>query len=324
MIYNEKTMRRFRLLLFPLLVHCSTSSAPSPQAIPVPSAKRMEPLSGARKDAAGVSADHNVIAFNGKALTPAFLAIDSFDVSLERREVVFSAKRENSFDIGLVSLDGSDVHWLPEETADEVGVQWAPRGHKVSYIIRGAGGDIVRTVHVPTAVQVAADFPYATVKSLAWDANAERYSVVVSSPDASERVESMKYDGGARRTDVAPEMKVDVSIEPQPGGFVMRPSLLRYNERLPLVVWVTAKPLEWSDARGALLRDYRVAIAVVRELPKELPKEAWIDDSRVFVVAPGASAAAAFPGATSVPHSDVESSASGWIAQHLKEANGRR
>jgi len=49
--------------------------------------------------------------FNGtKGLTPPFAAIDSFDVSLERREAVFSAKRTDNFDIGLVSLDGRDIH----------------------------------------------------------------------------------------------------------------------------------------------------------------------------------------------------------------------
>ncbi|HYU27072.1 MAG TPA: hypothetical protein VEO74_17820, partial [Thermoanaerobaculia bacterium] len=39
---------------------------------------------------------HNQL-FRGKtALTPRFAAIDSFDVSLARREVVFSAKRTNN------------------------------------------------------------------------------------------------------------------------------------------------------------------------------------------------------------------------------------
>ncbi|HEV2720455.1 MAG TPA: hypothetical protein VG323_10595, partial [Thermoanaerobaculia bacterium] len=43
--------------------------------------------------------------FRGRtALTPRFAAIDSFDVSLDRREVVFSAKRTTNFDVGLVSL----------------------------------------------------------------------------------------------------------------------------------------------------------------------------------------------------------------------------
>src|ERR1043165_9768207 len=93
--------------------------------------------------------------FRGKtALTPRFAAIDSFDVSQSRREVAFSAKRTTNFEDGLVSLDGSDVHWIPEDPNDETGVQWAPRGNKVSYIVHTAAGDIVRTVHIPTSVQV--------------------------------------------------------------------------------------------------------------------------------------------------------------------------
>lgn len=259
-----------------------------------------------------------------KALTPEFAAIDSFDVSLERREVVFSAKRDKSFDIGLVSLDGSDIHWIPEDPADEVDVQWAPRGHKVSYVIRAAGGDLVRTVHVPTAMQLTADFPYALVHSLAWDAAAERYSVVVSSPDASDRVESMKYDGTARRTEVAPSDQLDLNIEPCTGGVMLRPSLLRYNERLPLVIWIDEQPLDWNDARAALLKNRRVAIAVVKQIPETLPDEPWIEPGRVFLV--DRANRALPPGLTHVivvPHADVESLASGWIAQQLKEPNGR-
>src|SRR5438067_547234 len=99
--------------------------------------------------------------FNGSnALTPVFAGIDSYDVSLERREVVFSAKRKDNFDIGLVSMDGSDIHWVPEDPADETNPVWAPRGNKVAYIVHGKAGDTVRTVHIPTATQLSVPFPY--------------------------------------------------------------------------------------------------------------------------------------------------------------------
>ena len=62
-------------------------------------------------------------------LTPPYRQIESFDVSLDRREIVFSAKRESNFDVGLVSLDGSQVNWIPEDPADEVSPRWAPRGN---------------------------------------------------------------------------------------------------------------------------------------------------------------------------------------------------
>src|SRR5260370_13839656 len=113
---------------------------------------------------------------DGKDLTPQFAAIDSFDVSLDRKEIVFSAKRKDNFDIGLVSLDGSDIHWVPEDPADEVGVQWAPRGNKVSFILHTKTGSIVRTVHIPTATPLSVDFPESQIDSLDWEPHAERFA----------------------------------------------------------------------------------------------------------------------------------------------------
>ena len=227
--------------------------------------------------------------FRGKtALTPRFAAIDSFDVSLDRREVVFSAKRANNFDVGLVSLDGSDIHWVPEDPNDEVAVQWAPRGNKVSYIVHTPGGDIVRTVHIPTSSQLAVDFPYASVRSLRWDPAGERYVVTITSPDASERTESMRYGGDARRVEVGSKVRLDVAIEPLAGGIVMRPSAIRYGEKLPLVVWIGPRLYEWSDARGALLQRDRVACAIIATKPDEAFWRAvrdvpWIDASKPLV-----------------------------------------
>lgn len=296
-------MRSTLLFVIPFLVSCSVGPPP-PAAVP------KTPPGTTTADGGGPSLviqTNKLVRLDGKELTPEFAAIDSFDVNLERREVVLSAKRDKSFDIGLVSLDGSDIRWIPEDPADEVAVKWAPRGHKVSYIIRGTGGDLVRTVHVPTAMQLVADFPYATVKSLAWDESGERYSVTLTGPEASEHVESLKYDGTARKTARAPATKLDVNVEPYSGGVMMRPTL-RYGEKLPLVLWQTDKPLEWNETRGALMRDHRIAIAVVREIPTVVPDEPWIDRDRVYTVSKG----------------DVESAAARRIAQQLKEPNGRR
>lgn len=225
---------------------------------------------------------------NGKELTPQFAAIQSFDVSLERHEVVFAAKRTDNFDIGLVSLDGGDIHWFPPDPADETDIQWAPRGNKVSYIVHTKAADIVRTVHVPTATQLSVDFPYATVRSLAWDRAAVRYAVVVSSPDASDRIESMKYDGTERRTDVPPDTRLDVAEEPVAGALMMRPTTMHYGERLPLVVWVADPPYVWNAKRGALMRGERVACAIMRRAPDDAFWAAmraipWIDSSRMSV-----------------------------------------
>ena len=358
MVYNRFRMRFCHLVILLLAAGCASQPGPLPpsnQPIPdawlsTPRAARIDDICQKTacppRDAAGVRVVDGKLVAGDKELTPQFRAIDSFDVSLERREVVFSAKREDNFDAGLVSLDGSDVKWIPEDRADETAVRWAPRGHKVSYVMRTTTGDFVRTVHVPTAMQLANDFAYARVRGLAWDAAAERYSVVLTSPDASDRIESVKYSGGDRTVVVKPEVKLDVALEPVRGGILMRPSLLRYNERVPLVVWTDPNMLEWHDARGALMRDHRIAMAVVAKEPdadfwKEIEALPWIESTNVFVVNGERQSATGDrtviratdqPAGTfkvdgpviEVARPNVESFASGWIAQQLKGLNGRR
>ncbi|MEA2463464.1 MAG: hypothetical protein QOJ98_1211, partial [Acidobacteriota bacterium] len=146
------------ILFFPLLVafgSCRQAEFSIPQAwLSVPEAARMRSLVldeqgkvSHQPQPASPPASKGPIYLSGgrlmngeKALTDGFLAIDSFDYSEARGEVVFSAKREGSFDIGLVSSDGSPINWAPADPADELDVQWAPRGNKVSYILRASGG----------------------------------------------------------------------------------------------------------------------------------------------------------------------------------------
>lgn len=289
--------------------------------------------------------------FNGDhALTPEFLAIDSFDVSLDRKEIVFSAKRKDNFDVGLVSLDGSAIHWIPEDPADEVSVQWAPRGNKVSYILHTATGSIVRTVHIPTATQLAVDFPQTQINALAWEPQAEKYAVVIESPDASQRLVSMTYEGEKRQEIVAPAAHLDVAMEPVGGILVMRPGAMRYNERLPLVVWFDKTPFAWSDARAALMRNARVAIAIAPAVSPsfwtEVGRVPWIDSARTYIVGSSATrqsgnaATLITPDPTIPPHhyirhgntvsvtpAVVQSFAAALIADDLKGTpppNGRR
>ncbi|HEX3578360.1 MAG TPA: hypothetical protein VHY33_07340 [Thermoanaerobaculia bacterium] len=227
--------------------------------------------------------------FNGsKALTPKFAAIDSYDVSLDRKEVIFSAKRKDNFDIGLVSMDGSDIHWIPEDPADETNVQWAPRGNKVSYILHTATGSIVRTVHIPTATPLSVDLPDTQIDALSCEPKAERIALVVESPDTSQHVFSMTYAGEKRHEILPPSDHLDVVIEPIGGVLVMRPNAMRYNERLPLVVWFDDKPFAWSDARAALMRNARIAIAIAPKAGagfwKEINAVPWIDATRTYAV----------------------------------------
>jgi hypothetical protein len=228
-----------------------------------------------------------------RLLAGPFLEIDSHAFSDSRGEVVFSAKRDDNFDIGLVSSEGSAVNWLPVDPADEVAVQWAPRGNKVSYLIRANGGDVVRTLHIPTSFQYAVPFENATIHALEWEPAAEKYAVAYSTPDASDRVEVLEYDGSHRRVVIPPAEKLAVDVMPVGSGSVaLRPLDVAYGERLPLVVWV-ADDFSWSDARAALMRDARVAVVVTKRDPHPgsdlwtaLAAEPWIDSSHPFVVSP--------------------------------------
>jgi hypothetical protein len=288
-----RRVRRTALLGLLILTAC-VSSLPVPKGWDsVPAAAATGDYCAAFKCAAKSQAPAVHIAGNrivngDKARTPEFAAIDSFDVSLDRKEIVFSARRKDNFDIGLVSLDGSDIHWIPEDPADEVSVQWAPRGNKVSFILHTKTGSIVRTVHIPTATQLSVDFPQTQIDALAWEPQAERFAVVAESPDTSKRIVSMTYEGVKRQEVVAPSSKLDVEIEPMGGVLVMRPNAMRYNERLPLVVWLDRSPFAWSDARAALMRNARVAIAIAPEVNasfwSEIAKVTWIDSTRTYVV----------------------------------------
>ncbi len=225
----------------------------------------------------------------GKVLAENLAAIDSFDLSESRGEVAFSAKRDGGFDIALISTDGGPVHWMPDDPADEVAVQWAPRGNKISYVIRAAGGDVVRTLHIPTSFQFAIPFPGSTIHALAWDSQAERYAVAYSTVDASDRVEVLKYDGAERKIAIPPQRQLDVDVVPfAPGTILLRPRDLNYEEKLPLVVWL-AEDFAWNDARAALLRNARVAVVVTKSWPGEdlwraATGTAWLDSSRKFIV----------------------------------------
>jgi len=288
-----------------------------------------------------VRVDNIHIVRGNHELTPAFKAIDSFDVSESRGEVAFSAKKDTNFDIGLVSTDGSPISWVPADPADEVAVQWAPRGNKISYVVRSKGGDFVRTVHIPTSATVLADFPGAKVEAFGYEPKGEKFAVAYSTPDASDRIEVMKYDGAERTFATRPAVTLDVEVESiAPEAIVLRPRDMTYNEKLPLVVWLDDEPFAWNDARAELMRTARVAIVVARRLTGQVWDAAkatpWIDMSRAFVVganAPNATAivgdalvkagAIRTEGATvAVAPALVPSFAAHFIADRLKRTNG--
>src|SRR5882762_385677 len=121
-----RTMRALPLLFLIGCLSAAPAIPPAPSAVKPP--LKTTPLdlcakvSCAPADVSDIRIDHGKLMSGDKALTPEFLAIDSFAVSNERKEVVFSAKRKDNFDVGLVSVDGGDVHWFPEDPADELSV----------------------------------------------------------------------------------------------------------------------------------------------------------------------------------------------------------
>lgn len=226
------------------------------------------------------------------ALTPPFAAIESFDVSFERREVVFSARRTSNFDIGLVSLDGSHVNWVPEDSGDEVGPRWAPRGHKISFVVRNIAGDFVRSVHVPTAVALTVDFPAGVVRDVRWEPAAEEFEVTWETVDASPRVERMTYAGERRRIITPPATRLDVAVEPfSTGALLIRPKSVRYDEKLPVVVWIEdGRRNTWDPERAKLIQSKRAVHIVTatgdQPLWNAIRERSMLDVSRVYVVDP--------------------------------------
>lgn len=289
-----------------------------------------------------------LIANGEKPLTEPFPAIDSFDLSESRGEVVFSARRDDDFDVGLVAVEGSDISWVPNDPADEVAVKWAPKGSKISYIVRSRFSDVVRTLHIPTAFAFSVDFPFSQIHALAWDPPAERYAVAYSSPIASDAVDVLKYSGEARTPVLKPAQTLPANIEILAGdAIVLQPDGIEYNEKLPLVVWVAEDRLAWNDARAELMRTARVALVITSTRPDEAlfqrAKElVWIDASRPFVVGrslgpiEGATVISGEPGVprgrygerggvVTVAPADIESFAARFIAERLKRttpANG--
>ena len=308
-------MSKNRLVLIPFLAlmtgGCATADLPiPPEWLTTPVTRR----SGTASRSAGPStvtlekrSDGAVLVNNGKVLTPGFADIQSFDIHAERGEIAFSARRKDSYDIGLVALEGSRVNWVPEETMDETDPRWAQRGNKFAYVLRNPNGDLVRTIHVPTSFQLTVDFPNAVINDVTWNADSERISVAYETPDASEGVETLKYGGESRQRTVAPATRLAHQLEPFGNEtLLLRPAELRYQEKAPLVVWITAGRLNaWSEARAALLKDARIACVVTTKAPdadfwSRVRGTAWIDSTRVFLVDPASRVTDAPPGAVKI------------------------
>lgn len=218
--------------------------------------------------------------------------IESFDLSPDEKEIVFAADRIGNLDVGLVSSEGSEIRWVGPDPANERSVSWAPRGNKVTYVVETATGSLLRTVHVPTAYQVAIDLPFATARSISWEPKAERFAFVRDSLRDGSAIEIARYAGEERRTLTAsrggfggePDVLVGAGVR----AIVFGPTRLQYGEKRPAVVWVGTD----ASARDAARYEYPGEIAHAVVIDGEpgaafwdaLLTLPWIDPARLFVV----------------------------------------
>lgn len=224
--------------------------------------------------------------------------IDSYDVSPDQKELVVSARRAAGFDVALGSTASAAVRWVAADPLDEVMVSWAPRGSKVTYLVKAAEGSLLRTLHVPTGYELMIDLPQMEVSQLAWEPRAERFAVVVSAPGRSTSVMTMTYSGEDRRMLLAGEHQASVEMEPfawQEGtGWLVRRARVVYGAKYPVIVWtgVTA-PFAWSEVRGeSYVANEAISIMVPGDSGtltsafwREVEKLPLADRRRLFVVA---------------------------------------
>lgn len=225
------------------------------------------------------------------------LSIDSFDISPDQKEFVLSASRSGGFDVALGSTASPSVRWVATDPLDEVLVSWAPRGSKVTYLVRGRDGSLLRSLHVPTGYSLTVDLPQVHVTALAWEPRAERYAIVASTPESSSHIQSLAYGGEARRVVLEPARVSAGELEPflWPGGsaWLSRPSRIGYGSSYPVVIWMgVGSPFEWSDQRAGLHEQFE-AVSILGAGRMDiltspfwdaLALVPWVDRSRVVVV----------------------------------------
>jgi len=256
------------------------------------------------------------------AITPWFEAIDSWDVAPRGEEVVFSAKVDSGFDVGIVSSTGGEIRWVAPDPADERHVTWAPRGSKITYTFESLDATLVRSVHVPTSFQVIFDLPLTSVRQIAWEPRAERFAIVIESPTMGPRIDWVGYQGEEPDTLVASRERVESPVEALywegGSGVLLGPGILRYGEEMGTVVWIVpGDPFAWRP-EVSRLRSEGVPIVIttssaIAQLGGALADLPWFNASRAYVVdASGAagSSAGAFKQAT-------------WITMEGSEAPDR-
>jgi hypothetical protein len=230
-----------------------------------------------------------------------FEGAPAFDLDLDRdeEELVISARRNGSRGIAIVNARKERMNWVPADPGDEVMPRWAPRGYKVSYVIRHASGDLLRTVHVPTSAMTLVDFPHAMVAGFDWFPDGDHLVVSVSSILESDHLLEVHYEQGLRRELLEPEYRFERELDRisgTPAGTVMvMPLRVSYADRHPLVIWTrrgSSGGMPFDSVLVPLLERSELALLLVNggagELDRpfwdDLARTEWIDPSMVWLV----------------------------------------
>jgi hypothetical protein len=232
-------------------------------------------------------------------LLGSFDDVPSFDIDRSEEELVISVVRDGSRDIAIANARRERMNWVPADRGDEVMPLWAPRGYKVSFVIRNASGDLLRSVHVPTAAMTLVDFPHSTVRGIDWFPDGDRLVVAVSGPLASDHLLEAHYDHGIRRELLAPEYRfareVDRMSGTPPGSLMVLPGRVGYGDRHPVVIWTrpgSSSGMPFESALVPLLATEEMAVVLVngsgRDLDpsfwNELAATEWVEPSLVWLI----------------------------------------
>lgn len=215
-------------------------------------------------------------------LTDPFERVGGIEPDEDQKELALSVLRGGSYDIAITNAEEKITNWVPADPADELDPRWSPVGYKLSYVIVNPGGDIIRTVHVPTAAMVLLDFPDSTITDYAWLPDGERVIVAVSSLLASDHLVETDYTGALKKVLIAPQHRFERRVERLPGtpagSALVMPDPIRYNTRHPLVVWVTdstAGGLQFNQALVPLLERDDVGLLVLKGVAADVDDTVW-------------------------------------------------
>jgi hypothetical protein len=235
----------------------------------------------------------------GEVLLGNFEDTPAFDLDRDEEELAISVRREGSRSIAIANARKERMNWVPADPGDEVMPRWAPRGYKVSYVIRHASGDLLRTVHVPTSAMTLVDFPHASVRALDWFHDGDRLVVSVSSILESDHLLEVHYEQGVRRELFEPEYRFERELDrisgTPPGTMMVLPRRVAYDGRHPLVIWTrpgSSSGMPFDSVLVPLLQRDDLALLLAnggggeldRSFWDELARTEWIDPSMVWLV----------------------------------------